>query len=306
MYTVGGLSGIEGSAVEPITVGCLWVTMATCNKKDSVLLVCGVSHIFWVQRMTHFHHRALSICSSVCFFLLFFLAKSKLRVKEKNSRLEEKKNKIKPYKSTSFILQLKFLLSIFLEEHGESWSTEWKSLYSSVLPVLCVIAIPFCSSLTTFLWQCNWQASAVKTSNSSFFIWRHFVGFNQGFNWQSGSGWVAPGAGAKRGHWLSWDSHLCSPPPLPSCPSLSTAPFFFQRFFSHLILTLIYSWFHKYLVINQYVYSSTLCFYFIPLYYLLSHRNTLLHTDKRVCWWHYWYNTHNPKYNTFQSLYHHL
>lgn len=238
-------------------------------------------------------------------FLLFFLSKSKLRVKEKNSRLEEKKNKIKPYKSTSFILQLKFLLSIFLEEHGESWSTEWKSLYSSVLPVLCVIAIPFCSSLTTFLWQCNWQASAVKTSNSSFFIWRHFVGFNQGFNWQSGSGWVAPGAGAKRGHWLSWDSHLCFSPPF-LLVLLSTALYFFQRFFSHLILTLIYSWFHKYLVINQYVYSSTLCFYFIPLYYLLSHRNTLLHTDKRVCWWHYWYNTHNPKYNTFQSLYHHL
>lgn len=76
---------------------------------------------------------------------------------------------------------------------------------------------------------------------------------------------------------------ICAFPPLPSCPSLSTALYFFQRFFSHLILTLIYSWFHKYLVINQYVYSSTLCFYFIPLYYLLSHRNTLLHTDKRVC-----------------------
>lgn len=239
-------------------------------------------------------------------FCFFFLPDQNSESKRKIHGSRRKKNKIKPYKSTSFILQLKFLLSIFLEEHGESWSTEWKSLYSSVLPVLCVIAIPFCSSLTTFLWQCNWQASAVKTSNSSFFIWRHFVGFNQGFNWQSGSGWVAPGAGAKRGHWLSWDSHLCSPPPLPSCPFLSTALFFFQRFFSHLILTLIYSWFHKYLVINQYVYFSTLCFYFIPLYYLLSHRNTLLHTDKRVCWWHYWYNTHNPKYNTFQSLYHHL
>lgn len=153
-------------------------------------------------------------------FCFFFLPDQNSESKRKIHGSRRKKNKIKPYKSTSFILQLKFLLSIFLEEHGESWSTEWKSLYSSVLPVLCVIAIPFCSSLTTFLWQCNWQASAVKTSNSSFFIWRHFVGFNQGFNWQSGSGWVAPGAGAKRGHWLSWDSHLCSPPP-PSFLSFS-------------------------------------------------------------------------------------
>lgn len=146
-------------------------------------------------------------------FCFFFLPDQNSESKRKIHGSRRKKNKIKPYKSTSFILQLKFLLSIFLEEHGESWSTEWKSLYSSVLPVLCVIAIPFCSSLTTFLWQCNWQASAVKTSNSSFFIWRHFVGFNQGFNWQSGSGWVAPGAGAKRGHWLFPEIVICAPHP---------------------------------------------------------------------------------------------
>lgn len=140
------------------------------------------------------------------------------------------------------------------------------------------------SFLATFPWQYNRQVLAVKTYNSSFFIWRHFVSFNQGFNWQAGSGWVARRAGAQRGHWL---------------PSVSPLVIFFLMLLFFLFLSPAYfrklwcphSQFHKHKITDIYVYSL-LCFHFIPLYYQSSHMTTLLNIDKRVYWWLYWCDKH--------------
>ncbi len=157
-------------------------------------------------------------------------------------------------------------------------------------PALRVIAIPSCSSLTAFLWQCNWQASAVKTSNSSFFIWRHFVGFNQGFNWQAGSGWVAPGAGAQRRHWLSRDTvcafSFCVLSSLPL--SFSFLSFLLSCFLSSRpSLTPPYS--GSYLLMGPQISSqksiclflySVFSFYtFVLSVNLQKHSNTVLHID---------------------------
>ena len=123
-------------------------------------------------------------------FFLSLISKNNewmLKVKEQSNNLKVKFFVLRD--SSSHMIQF------FWKFVGSLGAKNEKSYSYLRPPALRAIAIPFCSSLPNFLWQCNWQASAVKTSNCSFFIWRHFVGFNQGFNWQAGSGWVAPRAG---------------------------------------------------------------------------------------------------------------
>lgn len=82
MYTVGGLSGIEGFAVELISMGLLWLTTRKKRQqKDTVLLVC--EHLW------------------MCYVNFLFLILQRKQPKEQNEELNDVKSTSK--KSTSVL-----------------------------------------------------------------------------------------------------------------------------------------------------------------------------------------------------------
>lgn len=188
MCAVGGLCGIEGFAVEPITWGLLWLTdmRREVTDKGSNSLSWHQDYAFWLD--CHFHQALLSLSPFPCIF--FFHFKVRWTIAWITERITHCLFFFVASPEFTTVSSLSLSLSHFPKIYIPCTSYSFIFFVPSPIRWSCLLLWspqpPF-FAVSGIIDKCAWLWPLLAFSSFA----RHFVAFNHAFNCQWSSRWMA-------------------------------------------------------------------------------------------------------------------